>query len=162
MRGAIAGVLGLVLVLGCANPVQVGIRGLETDVEPLVVTIEAGAPLVEEATALIQEAGEEPGEEFLPKIEELKGKIGEVVVVEPDVKKIADSLTVLEEHQRITDPLKERIATLKETVGGLTGTITSLKEVDTKLDEVKQRIEEEEQGGGDSPAPRRRIERRVR
>jgi len=160
-KGAMGALLGLALVLACANPVKLGLQGLQTDVGSLTEKIEAGAPLTEQVTALEQEVMEKPAEEFLPKIEELKAEIGEVVLLEVQLTAIGDSLAILDKSPRTTEPLKRNISALKERVEGLAGEIAALKEADAKLDELKVKIEEAKKKPEKKAQPRPKIEKKV-
>jgi len=164
-KGAIAVFLGVALVLACANPVKLGLQGLQSDVNSLAEKIEAGVLLTEQVTALEQEVTAKPAEEFLfyspPNIEKLKGEIGKVVLLEVQLTAIGDSLAILGTSPRATEALKKDISALKEKVEGLADEIAALKEADAKLDELKVKIEEAKKKTEKKTQPRPKIEKKV-
>ena len=143
IRKATVGVfLGVALVLACANPVKVGLQGLQSDVNSLAEKIEAGVLLTEQVAALEQEVTAKPAEEFLSNIEELNGEIEKVVLLEAQLTTIGDSLAVLDKSPRATKPLKKDISALSERIEELAGKVAVLREADAKLDELEIKIEE--------------------
>ncbi|PIP11676.1 MAG: hypothetical protein COT45_06415 [bacterium (Candidatus Stahlbacteria) CG08_land_8_20_14_0_20_40_26] len=143
IRKATVGVfLGVALVLACANPVKVGLQGLQSDVNSLAEKIEAGVLLTEQVAALEQEVTAKPAEEFLSNIEELNGEIEKVVLLEAQLTTIGDSLAVLDKSPRATEPLKKDISALSERIEELAGKVAVLREADAKLDELEIKIEE--------------------
>ncbi len=144
MRVATAALLGLVLVLACANPVQIGVKGLREDVNSLEEKIEAEMVILDEVAALEKE---KIGEELKEKIDELKAKIGKAMGFEEEVKSVSDSLATLEKNPKATEPLKGEIAGLKGEIEKLTDKIASLKDADARLNELKVKIEEKAKPG---------------
>ena len=72
MRVATAALLGLVLVLACANPVQIGLKGLREDVDSLEMKIEAEMAILDQVAALEKA---KIGEELKEKIDDLRKRL---------------------------------------------------------------------------------------
>ncbi|OYD14274.1 hypothetical protein CH333_08425 [candidate division WOR-3 bacterium JGI_Cruoil_03_44_89] len=165
-KAAVSSLLTLALILSCANPVKLGLQGLQTDVDSLAEKIEAGASLTERATELEREVTAQPTDEFIPKIEELKKEIAKVVMLEVNLTTIDDSLRVMNKSPRATEPLKRDISALRERVGELVGEIAVIKDADTKLDELVIKIEEakekaEKKAEKKTQSSRKKVEKKV-
>ena len=174
-KGAIAVLLGLVLILACANPVRIGLKGLKADIISLSQDIKEGKHLMEQASNLEKQIIENPSEELIPEIDKLKNRIRELISLEIRLKTINDSLNILEGNPRATRPIKEEIPIIRDRIEGLFEDIVVLKgegvrleglkayikgekidvkEIDTE-EKLKERIEEEDE------AERKKIEKKT-
>lgn len=139
-KWTIAVLLGLVLILACANPVRIGLKGLKADIISLSQDIKEGKHLMEQASNLEKQIIENPSEELIPEIDKLKNRMRELISLEIRLKTINDSLNILEGNPRATRPIKEEIPIIRDRIGGLFEDIEVLKGEGVRLEGLKAYI----------------------
>ena len=139
-KWTIAVLLGLVLILACANPVRIGLKGLKADLISLSDKIKGGKHLMEQVSYLEKQVIEKPSEEIIPEIDVLKNEIRELISLEMRLKALNDSLKVLEGNPRAPRPIKEEIPIIRDRVEKLFEDIEVLKGEGVRLEGLKAYI----------------------
>ncbi len=132
--------IGLLLVLACANPVKIGLKGLKTDLDNVSSEVKKGKSIMEQASDIERQIKESPSEYLVGKIDALKGQIREIVSLEMRLGSIADSLAVLEMSPKATETIKEEISLARNLAENLKEDIVDLRETDAKLGELRAYI----------------------